>query len=467
MKRFEMSNSVCRLALVAALVLPVSSALAQDAEPAPKSPQELLNIVRDENRGDSRLNAEREKEFKTNLAKLEQTLTAAERERARQETLSNQLEGQFRENEKQLAELETQLTDRLGTLGELFGVFRQVAGDTREVLRGSITSAEYPDRIEAMNRLSQEKALPEVAELKLLWETILAEMTYTGEISRFRAPVVRTDGTAEETDVVRVGPFNAVVDGKFLVWNPDTQSLTELERQPVSRHQSAAADIFDADPGEIVTMSIDPSRGTILGLLVSTPDFYERLQQGGAVGWVIVISGLFGVLVLLQRLLVLSTTGRKMQDQARNPATPNKNNPLGRMMAIYEENKNIEFETLELKLDEAIIKEVPRLEKGLGTLKVLSVVAPLLGLLGTVVGMIITFQQITLFGTGDPKLMAGGISTALVTTIQGLIVAIPMVLAHSFLRDRSKGLIQILEEQAAGMIARRAEMEGRGASAAN
>lgn len=119
-------------------------------------------------------------------------------------------------------------------------------------------------------------------------------------------------------------------------------------------------------------------------------------------------------------------------------------------------------ETLELKLDDAVLREIPALEVRLVWLKILAAVAPLLGLLGTVTGMILTFQQITLFGTGDPKLMAGGISQALVTTVLGLIVAIPMVLLHAMLNARSKGLIQVLEEESAGLIAEQSERRPQG-----
>jgi len=459
MKSLTKLNWLGTTLLAAAIALPSGAVFAQESG---KTLQDLLKAVREENSGDKRLNKQREDEFRSNLEKLRGTLGRAQQERARQEAESSALEAKFQENEKVLTQLQARLDERQGTLGELFGVFRQVAGDTREVLKSSMTTAQYNGRVEAMDKLASAQSLPKVSELKQLWETLLGEMTYTGEVSKFQTSVVLPNGNPEQTTVVRVGPFSAVADGQFLVWDPDTQALKLLERQPAARHLSAASDILDASPGELTAMSVDPSRGTILGLLVSAPDFMERVDQGGLVGYVIMVLGLAGALILLYRLLALSTTGSKMRAQIKS-TTPNMNNPLGRVMSVYEQNKDVDVETLELKLDETIIKEVPVLEGGLSTLKVLSVIAPLLGLLGTVTGMIITFQQITLFGTGDPKLMAGGISTALVTTTQGLIVAIPMVLAHSFLRDRSKSLVQILEEQAAGMIAQRAERESSGA----
>jgi biopolymer transport protein ExbB len=143
--------------------------------------------------------------------------------------------------------------------------------------------------------------------------------------------------------------------------------------------------------------------------------------------------------------------------QAQIGAPPRADNPLGRVLRVYEENQSADVEKLGLKLDEAILKETPALERGIMLLKVLSVVAPLLGLLGTVTGMIKTFQAITLFGTGDPKLMAGGISEALVTTVLGLVTAIPLLLLHSVVSTRSKNLVQVLDEQSVGLVAERAE----------
>ncbi|MGD8637210.1 MAG: MotA/TolQ/ExbB proton channel family protein, partial [Gammaproteobacteria bacterium] len=213
---------------------------------------------------------------------------------------------------------------------------------------------------------------------------------------------------------------------------------------------------FEASPGEVVGTAVDPSRGSLLGLLIQAPSLRERIDQGGVVGYVIIVLGVIGLLIAVWRLLYLSGVGAGIRKQLKSE-TPNEKNPLGRILKVYDDNVDTDTETLELKLDEAILREAPNLEKWQGGIKVLAAVAPLLGLLGTVTGMIATFQAITLFGTGDPKLMAGGISQALVTTVLGLCVAIPLVLLHSWVAGRSRGLIEILEEQTAGIIARKAE----------
>ena len=288
------------------------------------------------------------------------------------------------------------------------------------------------------------------------------EIAESGKVVKFNTTVERANGAKEDLQVVRVGVFNAVSNGSFLDWDSSksTENLIELARQPAARFKSMANDLQGAAPGEMTSMAVDFTRGQILRAVVQSKTPIERVKDdGGPVGYVIISVGIFGLLLCLWKAFVLYTTGGKMRKQLKTE-TANKSNPLGRVMSIYTDNPDIDIETLELKLDEAILRESAPLETGLSFIKVLYVVAPLLGLLGTVVGMIATFQMITLFGTGDPRMMAGGISTALVTTVLGLVVAIPLTLFHAFLQGKSKALIQMLEEQAAGIIARLAERHG-------
>ena len=178
------------------------------------------------------------------------------------------------------------------------------------------------------------------------------------------------------------------------------------------------------------------------------------------VGYFIIFIGLLGLALSLWRLFILRQDGQSINQQLTTDII-SRDNALGRILSVQSEHDTMETEALELKIDEAILKEVPKLEKYHSIIKVFAAVAPLLGLLGTVVGMIVTFQALTLFGTGDPKLMAGGISQALVTTMLGLIVAIPLVFLHSVLTSWSGTLIEVLEEQSAGLIARHAERSSR------
>ena len=324
----------------------------------------------------------------------------------------------------------------MGNLGELFGVVRQSSGDIQAALDDSMVTAQMTGRTQFLSDLAQRRELPTVPELRQLWSAMVTEIAESGKVVKFNAPVERTNGEKQNLDVVRVGVFNAVSGGQFLDWDTSKSrdNLIELARQPASRFMSMAEELQKAAPGEPVPMSVDFTRGQILRAVVQSKTPIERVKEdGGVVGYVIIGVGLFGLLLCVWKAFSLYTTGGRISRQLKREAA-DKKNPLGRVMAVYTDNPDTDIETLELKLDEAILRETAPIETGLSFIKVLYVVAPLLGLLGTVVGMIATFQMITLFGTGDPRMMAGGISTALVTTVLGLVVAIPLTLLHSFLQ---------------------------------
>ena len=266
--------------------------------------------------------------------------------------------------------------------------------------------------------MSETTQLPSVDEIEQLWYEYAREAVELGKVKRlpnFR--VVTADGEEITEDVVRVGPFNLVADGRYLEHVLETNSVRELQRQPSeARYINSTSAIVDAAPGSgFVRFGIDVTRGTLLSLLIQNPDQIEQIQQGGTPGYIIIGLGILGVLLSIERLITLSIASGKVSRQLKSD-TPKKNNPLGRVLMVYEENKHADTETLELKLGEAILKEQPSLQRGILFIKIISVVAPLLGLLGTVVGMINTFQAIMLFGAGDATRMAGGISQALQTT---------------------------------------------------
>ena len=446
-----MKKLILTIAVTAAVTLP-ALASAQTLE-------ELARMVSDAAQTEAQINQEREARFVRERNNQQQLLQQARQELANENTRSDRLRTEYDQNERSLADLETTLAERMGNLGELFGVVRQSSGDIQAALDDSMVSAQMPDRTEFLSNLAQRRELPTVPELRQLWSAMVTEIAQSGRVVSFTAPVERTSGEKQDMQVTRIGVFNAVSDGVFLDWDTSKsrENLIELARQPAARFSSMAEDVQNAGQGEVVAMSVDFTRGQILRAVVQSKTPTERVKEdGGPVGYVIIGVGLFGLLLCLWKFFILYTTGAKISRQMKNE-TANKSNPLGRVLAVYSDNPDIDIETLELKLDEAILRETAPIETGLSFIKVLYVVAPLLGLLGTVVGMIATFQMITLFGTGDPRMMAGGISTALVTTVLGLVVAIPLTLLHSFLQGKAKALIQVLEEQAAGIIARLAE----------
>ncbi|MFO7762630.1 MAG: MotA/TolQ/ExbB proton channel family protein [Wenzhouxiangellaceae bacterium] len=442
------------IAMTAWLAFPVSG-FGQEAQTL----QQLLQQVEQAASEEARIDQQRLQEFRQQRERQQQLLEEARAELRAQEQRSDQLNSAFDENERDLAELSTTLDERMGNLGELFGVVRQVAGDMRSTLNDSMVSAQFPGRTEVYAEIAEsgDTDLPSVEELRTIWTGMVREIAESGNVVEFQADIINADGqVVENRDVVRVGVFNAVSDGKFLQWDSSQNLLLELPRQPAGRFQAMAADLQAASPGTVQEMAVDFTRGDILAQVVRSPTLRERVRQAGPVGAVIIAIGVFGLLFAIWKGLVLMLRGNAIKRQI-NKSEADKNNALGRILSVYEDNPNADVETLELKLDEAILRETAPLESGLPLIKVLYVVAPLLGLLGTVVGMIQTFQQITLFGTGDPRMMAGGISMALLTTVLGLTVAIPLTVIHSILQTRSRALIQVLEEQAAGIIARIAE----------
>jgi len=466
--------TILALALIS---LGAPAALAQEeapaVEPAEVTPEpppppratsldELLQRVRSGWRAEQAENRRREQEFRANRAEQERLLQQALAQQASEEARSEQLETTFEENELTIAEQEELLAQRLGTLGELFGVVRQVAGDTRGQLDTSIITAQFPDRDPELGALAESKSLPSIDQLRNLWSVLLQEAVESGKVVRFPATVVGLGGERMEREVVRVGAFNLVSGGDYLTWKSTAGSphLAVLGRQPERKFHSTVSNLESSSEG-LVRFALDPARGKILELLVDLPSFTERLEFGGAIGYTIIALGSGAFLVGLLLLVRVLLTSRKVASQ-RNSATPSESNPLGRILGVYEANKDEDLETLELKMEEAIIRESTALERFQWLVKIVSAVAPLMGLLGTVTGMINTFQAITLFGTGDPKMMASGISEALVTTMLGLYAAIPLVLMYSVLSSTSRGVVSVLEEQSAGMIATRAEQERGG-----
>lgn len=450
--------SVMALALI--LSLPARSA---DEIPA-KTLSELLQLVKDGKVVNSRLNSQREKEFIADKSRQQQAVNSAKRQRREEETTSERLENQFEKNEQDIAARQEILAKRLGSLRELFGVLQQVAGDTQGVFEGSLISAEYPNRGDWLGEfaksMGKSSKLATIEEIERLWYELQREMTESAKVTRFKAKVIKLDGEEAVQDVIRIGTYNLVSEGVYVTYDIQSQIIKELPKQPAGRFVSSADELQESTSG-FVPFGLDPTRGQLLALQIQVPTLEERVHQGGTPGYVIVALGIIAILLSTERFITLTLTGNKVNAQAKNVGTPNANNPLGRVLAIYHQNKDIDAETLQLKLDEAILKEQPAINARISFIKIISMVAPLLGLLGTVIGMIVTFQAITLFGTGDPKTMAGGISQALVTTVLGLTVAIPTVLLHSIVHSRAMSIMHILLEQSAGLIAEHAENAGK------
>ena len=458
-------NSVkaAAIGLVGVLAFSAGSAMAQEA----KTLDQLLGFVKQGQVTESRENAAREQRFAKDKANQAAELQKAEAERTRQEELSSQLEDAFEANELLVAAKQTQLKEKLGTLVELFGHLTSTAGDLSTNMDFSLISAQYPGREvflkDLIKKMSTSDELPSIEEIERVWYELNREMVESGKVVSFTAEVAAPNGDKAQQKVVRVGTFNAVTEsGQYLQYVPEKGTLEDLARQPSGPYIGWASDLAAATEG-LHRFGIDPtgpSGGSFLAALINSPNLEERWHQGGYIGYAITAVGVFAFLLAIWRLIVLMGVSSKVNSQLKSNKA-NENNPLGRVLKIHEDNPVMDSETLELKLSEGILRETPRLESGLTLLKIIAAIAPLMGLLGTVTGMIVTFQAITIFGAGDPKAMAGGISGALITTVLGLLVAIPVVLLHTIVNGRAQRILHILNEQTTGIIAEHTEASSR------
>jgi biopolymer transport protein ExbB len=419
---------------------------------------QLLEQVRTGTLQKTKAAADLEKRFRGAGAGKAGIVSALQTQRAQLEARSEALENQFATNEEELNGLRSLRERELGDLKELFGVIQQVTGESEAAFDTSNISAQFPGRSAKFGAISkkinQSNTLLTAGEIESVWREVFNEIVQQGKVSKFNTTVATAAGDKEERSVTRVGVFNLVSEDAYLTYGAG--GVAELPRQPDGRFIGQANDLMGASGGT-VGFSVDPTKGTLLGAAVESPSLMERVDQGGPVGYIILGVGLLAALIAIYKIVTLMGIASAVQKQAANPGSPSDKNPLGRVLKVAQNNPGGDTEALELKLSEAIMKETPKLTSWLMFLKIVSVVAPLAGLLGTVLGMIETFQSITLFGAGDPKLMAGGISQALVTTVCGLVVAIPIVLLHTAAASKAKRVEEILEEQSAGMVARQIE----------
>ncbi len=427
---------------------------------------ELLDRVKQGSVLEKNEQAQREQRFLEESQQQAKLLEAAIKTRTEVEARSAELEKIYDANEKLITDKTRHLNERLGVLKELFGTVQAVAGDLKANMEVSVISAQYPGRTgfldNLIEKMGSETQLASVSELEQLWYLLQQEMTESGRTVEFATSVVQPDGTRQQKDVVRVGSFNLVSEGEYLHFDNATGTLLVLPSQPASRYTSSAGQLQSATSG-FTRFGVDPTGpagGALLEALIDLPDIPERISQGRVVGYIIIALGIVALLVALWRLIALRSLDAGIAEQLKNPTTPLANNPLGRVLSVHRNYRGANTETLELKLHEAVLREIPQLEKWINFIKITAMVAPLLGLLGTVTGMILTFQALTIFGSSDPQAMAGGISSALVTTVLGLCVAIPMLFLHSLVQGSSKRIIHVLEQQAAGIIAEQAERTG-------
>lgn len=401
-------------------------------------------------------NQQREAGFVQTAQELQAAKAELLAERNRLQKEADQLSSQFSDNENTLARLEETLRLETGSLGEMFGVVRQNAKELQSELDQSVTGVEPRAHQQSIDDVVAAKTLPSMVQLRGLWQAMSEEIRASGQVQTTEIQWLNGQGETQTVPALRLGSLGLISGQGYVKWDNARQQALSYQQLPSDF--PTFSHIRTLVDGDVVTMKVDPSRGVLLEQLALTPTLSQRLQAGGVIGNVILVLLGVGLIIALYRGAILATLRQKIKAQLKNPEQPG-NNPLGRILAVYNKEQQRSVEALELRLLEAVVDEQNHLETGLSMLKLLAALAPMLGLLGTVTGMIETFQVITQFGNGDPKVMAGGISMALVTTVEGLIAAIPLLLGHNILSAQAEAIRNILEKQGIGLVAQQAERD--------
>ena len=396
--------------------------------------QDLINRVEKNREELSSIDEERLEEFIKKVADRRFLLSKAKKQLADEEARNQRLEDLFEANEIKLSELETELNIKLGVLGELFGVARQMAGELQADSESAYNFSEYPERTDALNEIGKIK-VHSLENLQELWSLHLNEINSSGEVKEISANIINSSGNIEETRLVRYGPFNMVENRSFVKTDIANNAFSVLQKQPERSLRRNFRSHYRSDDYSVAP--IDPTRGFLLSLYLDKPSTFERIAQGKLIGFIIVVIGISGLIFASYRYYSLYKYSRTISSNDDNDV-------FNKIESIS--NSTIDVEAFERECDEVLLAVNGNLSFGVNWIKFLAAVAPLLGLLGTVIGMIETFQAITVFGTGDPKQMAGGISQALVTTMLGLIFAAPLLAMYTLLSEKVSGILQEIEE---------------------
>ena len=405
--------------------------------------QDLINRVEENREELSKIDAQRIDNFIKKVADRRFLLSKAQKQLSDEEARNKRLEDLFESNELKLAELETELNIKLGVLGELFGVARQMAGELQADSESAYNFSEHPNRTDALNEIGKIK-VHNLKNLEDLWVLHLNEINSSGEIKEIKANVINSDGDIEEDSLVRYGPFNMVKNRSFVKTDIANNAYSVLQKQPDRSLRRQFRSHYRSDGYAVAP--IDPTRGFLLSLYLDKPSTFERIAQGKLIGFIIVIIGLSGLIFAAYRYYTLYIYSKTISSNENSDV-------FNKIQSISDNAKDVD--TFERECDEVLLTVNGNLSWGVNWIKFLAAVAPLLGLLGTVIGMIETFQAITVFGTGDPKQMAGGISQALVTTMLGLIFAAPLLAMYTLLSEKVSEILQEIEEFVAVTIVKK------------
>ncbi len=424
----------------------VEKQIDQEADRTAKDASLTLDLIRKD-----------EKTLRSELAKIKAQIK-------KEQKALNKLKATFKTLSKKELNLEKELAEEHKEVADVEGSVRGALKDAVSMVRDNVITAENPQRSRELDAMMDSKGFPGMKGIRYLVDLYFEELAAGGQIVRYEGEFVGTDGKIVSGEIIRAGRFTAyyrLTDGSmgFLKPEPSGERLVAIAGELPVKSKRALENYYD-NQGTI--LPIDPSGGAVFAHLTKKIDWLEKLEQGGILMYPILGVAGVALLLMLERLLILGTTRAHTDkimkqlnasalagkwDECRAICTKKKRVPTCNMLGSALNHIGATQEVLENALQEAILRQMPRLERFLPTLGVLAAIAPLMGLLGTVTGMITIFKVITVVGTGDPSVMSGGISEALLTTQFGLAVAIPIMIIHHFFERRVNKIVGDMEEK--------------------
>jgi biopolymer transport protein ExbB len=351
---------------------------------------------------------------------------------------------------------------------ELSGVIRMNAKDIDTFLSNNfLTGVYHPDTL-FLKAIAELSVFPGMDHVRKMADLLFDRIGQGGAVSLETAAIVDRTGKTVDARVLLLGGFTAAyalaTETGFLNYTPGQDKLFALSRLPAG---SMAKKITRYMEGQRDAVPMDISRGAALNQLTYQLSLWDQIPKGGPIVWPILAILAIGALIaterlwfLLRRKIKLETVVSQIETAAfaqnwtacQEICARYLKNPVVRVIRAGLSGRELPREDMENTVQEAILREIPPMERFLSTMGMLAAIAPLLGLLGTVTGMIDTFHVITMHGTGDPRMMSGGISEALVTTMLGLSVAIPIMLVHTLLSREVENTVGLMEEKAVALI---------------
>ena len=410
-----------------------------------------------------------EKYIKMDKASLEKEVANLKAQDKKEGDNLTALENQYQALRKEEDQHKKDLENEKDEIQAIEDTVRATCKDAISVSRDNPITAEYPDRKEVLDKIANSKRFPGMNWIKALVEFYFSEMEESGRIVRRNGNFIGPDGRETSGEILRIGRFTTYYrlpngDVGFLKPEADGTRLDAVQGEAPSRYLRQISDYFDKKSD---ILPIDLSSGNEFLQWTKSQTFGDWLATGGPIMYVILVVGIIAVLIGLERIFVLSTKSKASEQfMAQLKELANQGNwkeakalcssksrvPTCQMLDAALEHVGYSQDVMENALQESILRQVPKLERFLPTLALLAVIAPLLGLLGTVQGMIQTFKIITEVGTGNPTLLASGISVALYTTYFGLMIAVPIMVVHHIFKSRVEKIVVDMEEKGTAFI---------------